>query len=155
MTLAAGNFYFVFFTNTYEDVLYLVSIQRVSSSGSHGNRNSRRCASQPWTAIYNWSQIVLYMSGWKTDTFGQLLKTKIGRIYILESVVFVIKLFGGNLDFPKIRQLNKICSNVCLNLLRSVETMLFLSKNILKNCFSFKMAHSCCFSQGGGNLDFL
>ena len=27
-------------------------------------------------------------------------------------VVDFIKLFGGNLDFPKIKKLNKVCSNV-------------------------------------------
>ena len=28
------------------------------------------------------------------------------------SVVDFIKLFGGNLDFPEIKKLNKVCSNV-------------------------------------------
>ena len=45
---------------------------------------------------------------------GQLLETQ-GLLCILTSghtVVDVIKKFGGNLDFPKIKKLNKVCNNV-------------------------------------------
>ena len=44
----------------------------------------------------------------------------------LWAVVDAIKFFGGNLDFPKLKKLNKICSYVW--------TCTFLSKTMLKNC---------------------
>ena len=34
-----------------------------------------------------------------------------GSVYFVQ-IVDVIKLFGGNLDFPKINKLNMVCSNI-------------------------------------------
>ena len=61
--------------------------------------------------------------------------------------------FGGNLDFPKIKKLNKVGSDdwtytkmlkQCYLKLNYIKTLLICSK----------MAYSCCFSLGG-NLDFI
>ena len=63
------------------------------------------------------------------------------------------KKFGGDLDFPKIKKMKNVCSDIwtCTKLWK-----LFLSKSTytLNLFFAFKMAYSCCFSWGG-NLDFL
>ena len=42
----------------------------------------------------------------------QILVVQWSILQMLNSIVDVIKLFGGNLDFPKIKILNKVCSNV-------------------------------------------
>ena len=68
------------------------------------------------------------------------------------SVVDVIKIFWGNLDFPKIKTLNKIGSNVwtCTKMWK----LCYFKQNFTLELFvAFKTANSCCFGLRG-NLDF-
>ena len=59
--------------------------------------------------------------------------------------------FGGNLDFPKIKKLKKVCSDVwtCTKMSRQCY---FQQNNSLKLLITFKMAYSCCFSLGGHSM---
>ena len=61
-------------------------------------------------------------------------------------------LFGANLDFPKIKKLNKGCSNVWTCSKMSKQCY-FKQNNALELFISLKMAISCCFGLRG-NLDF-
>ena len=61
--------------------------------------------------------------------------------------------FRGNIDFPKIKKLNKVCSDdwTCTKMLKQC----YLKLNYIQTLFiCSKMAYSCCFSLEG-NLDFL
>ena len=61
--------------------------------------------------------------------------------------------FGGNLDFPKIKKLNKVCFAdwTCTKMLKQC----YFQLNYIQTLFiCSKMVYSCCFSLGG-NLDFL
>ena len=63
--------------------------------------------------------------------------------------------FGGNLDFPKIKKWKKGCSDVW-TFSKMLKQWILFYKNYrvyLKLFIAFKMASSCRFSQGG-NLDF-
>ena len=71
-----------------------------------------------------------------------------------------INFFGGNLDFPKIKKLTKVCSSVWTCTKMWKQLTLFLAKLLtLKLLIAFKMAYSCSFSscnlQLRRNLDFL
>ena len=71
----------------------------------------------------------------------------------LESCSWCYKtLFGGNLDFPKVKKLNKVCSNVwtCSKMWKQCY---FKQNNALELFISLKMAISCCFGLRG-SLDF-
>ena len=68
------------------------------------------------------------------------------------SVVSVIKLFGGNLDFPKIKKLKKIVL-MFEPALKCQDNAIFKQNYSLNFFITFKMAYSCCFSLVG-NLDF-
>ena len=73
--------------------------------------------------------------------------------HISPSVVDVIKLFGGNLDFPKVKKLNKVCCDdwTCTKIL----TQCYIKLNYIRTLLiCSKMGCSCCFSLGG-NLNFL
>ena len=68
----------------------------------------------------------------------------------------VIKLFfGGNINFPKIKKLNKVCSFLWLNLHKNVKQCYFELNYIRTLLICSKMAYSCCFSLGGNLGDFL
>ena len=61
--------------------------------------------------------------------------------------------FGGNLDFTKIKKLNKVCSNVW-TCTKMCENYAILNQNYTLELFiDLKMAYFCCFGWRG-NLDF-
>ena len=62
-------------------------------------------------------------------------------------------IFGGNLDFPKIKKWKKFVLMFKLAL-KCINNAIFKQIYTLKLLVAFKMAYSCCFSLGG-NLDFL
>jgi len=61
--------------------------------------------------------------------------------------------YGGNVDFPKIKKLNSVCSDdwTCTKMLRQCYFQLNYTQTLF---IGSKMAYSCCFSLGG-KLDFL
>ena len=61
--------------------------------------------------------------------------------------------FGGNLDFPKIKKLKKVCYNVWI-CTKMWKLGYFLAKLTLELFIALEMVYYCCFSSGG-NLDFL
>ena len=62
--------------------------------------------------------------------------------------------FWGNLDFPKIKKLKEVCSEVwtCTKMLN--QCAIFKQNNNPKLSIVFEMANYCRFSLGG-NLDFI
>ena len=60
--------------------------------------------------------------------------------------------FGGNLDFPKAKKLNKVRSNI-LTLTKMWSQAIFKQSYTLELFISLKMAISCCFGLRG-NLEF-
>ena len=67
------------------------------------------------------------------------------------SPVVNVIFFGGNLDFPKIQKLNKICSDVWT--CTKMSTQCYFQAKLFSKTVYFKMASSYSFSSGG-NLDF-
>ena len=63
-----------------------------------------------------------------------------------------INFFGGNLDFPKIKKLNKDCSNVWTST-KCENNAILKQDNTLKLFNVFKMAYSCGFGLSR-NLEF-
>ena len=68
------------------------------------------------------------------------------RVFSLGKVRFIFDIdscgrccktfFGGNLDFPKINKLKKVCSTIT-NLHKNVKTMLYLAKLYFKTVYYF------------------
>ena len=61
--------------------------------------------------------------------------------------------FWGNVDFPKIKKLKKVCWDVWTCTKMWKHCAIFNQIYTLKLYIAFKMAYSCCFSLGG-NIDF-
>ena len=111
----------------------------------------KSCPKRSHRSFYFKSDQVLFQScpNWSHWNQGSLWKR------LLDFCSWCYKtFFGGNLDFPKIKKLKKVCSDVCTYLHKNVKTVLFSSKTIVFTCFfAFKMAYSCGFGLRG-NLDF-
>ena len=62
-------------------------------------------------------------------------------------------IFGGNLDFPKIKEFKNVCSDVwtCIKMLKQCYFQLYYIQTLF---ICSKVAFSCSFSKGG-NLEFL
>ena len=98
---------------------------------------------------------LLYFSTWASDNNFYLEKITLSKNFQkIPSWSWCYKtFFGGNLDFPKIKKLNKVGSDdwTYTKMLKQC----YLKLNYIRTLLSCsKMANSCCFSLGE-NLDFL
>ena len=57
-------------------------------------------------------------------------------------------MFGGTLDFPKIKKLKKVCSDVLAGT-KMWKNDIFKQNYTLKLFIAYKMAYSCILAEGG------